>query len=118
MRLVSAVAHKGPSGAQTPEQNCSVTRFLVKAETNALRISAIGESTESWFLGSRRIGFTSGLPNECYRLLQVRDFQESVYLRVRVVAVQTNAHGWRLKPSSALSHGMKVPAEDTLEEEA
>jgi hypothetical protein len=55
----------------------SVTRLLVKAKAYALRVAAKGHSTEPRLLRSRGIGFASGLPNQCYRLLQVGDFEEN-----------------------------------------
>jgi len=64
---------------------------LVKPEAYALRVAAKGHPTESWFLGSGGIGFASGFPNQCYRLLQVRDIEENLNLR-RVFAVKTDSH--------------------------
>ncbi len=72
-------------------RRASIAGLLVKAETNALRITAKGHSAESWFLRKRRIGFASGLTNQSYRLLQVGDLEENINLR-RILAVKTNAH--------------------------
>src|SRR3979490_287690 len=69
----------------------SVTRLLVKAEAYALRVTAKGHSTESWFLRSRGVGFASGLPDQCYRLLQVGDLEENINLR-SVLAVKADSH--------------------------
>jgi hypothetical protein len=63
----------------------------VKAKANALRVTAKGHSTESWFLRRRGLGFASGLPNQCYRLLQVRNLEEDINLR-RILAVKANSH--------------------------
>ena len=63
----------------------------MKAKAYALRVTAKGHSTEPRLLRSRGIGFASGISNQCYRLLQVRDFEENIDLRC-ILAVKTNSH--------------------------
>jgi len=63
----------------------------MQSKSNALRVTAKGHSTKSGFLRSRRIGFTSGLANECYSLFQVGHLEENIDLR-RVLAVEANSH--------------------------
>src|SRR5271170_1574972 len=89
----------------------------MQAEADPLRISAIREFTEPRFR-SRRVGFAARLSNASDRLLQLGHFEKNVNLRLRVVAMQSDAHGRRLKPSAALAQGMEAPAENALEERA
>ena len=63
----------------------------MKAETNALRITAKGKSTESWLLQSGWIRFAARLTNQRYRLLQVWHIEENVNLR-RFLGVTADSH--------------------------
>src|ERR1700722_7527975 len=89
----------------------------MQPEADTLRIPAIRESAKPRFR-SRRIGLAARFSNESHRVLQLGHFQKNVDLRLRVVPVQSDAHGRRLKPSAPLAHGIEAPAENSFEERA
>src|SRR5262245_20897323 len=87
----------------------------MQAETNTLRVAAIGESAKSRLLRNGRIGFAASFSNTFHRFFQVADLEENIYPRPRVVAMQADANRGGLKPSAALRHRMERPSEDLLE---
>ncbi len=63
----------------------------MQSKSNALRVTAVGKSPEARLFRSWRVSFAAGLTNQCNRLFQVRDLQECVNLRLRIISVQPNA---------------------------
>src|SRR6185437_8669719 len=65
---------------------------------NPQRIAAVCEPANIRLIGDRRIDVPARMPNRFHSCFQVRDLEEHVDLRTRIVAVQAHANTGTLKP--------------------
>ena len=78
----------------------SEVRRLMQTERNPQRISTVCKPAKVRLMGDRRIDVPAGVPNALDGRIQVRDCEEHIDLRPRIVAVQADADTRTLKPAA------------------